>query len=581
MKVLTGKPVAPGYAEGHAVILGVTRQDLVARELGPDEVGGELARFHAALESSRRELQQLRARVESELGPASADIFSAHLSFLNDQQFIDRIEDRIISERQGLESAIQATTDDIANVLGEADDVYLRDRAADVRDLHRRLIRHLTQTGGIQLAELPPDSIVVARELLPSDLLEFDRENLAGIISESGGETGHAAILARALGVPAVTGIGGATGAIPPNAHLLVNGQTGEVALEPAGPQLEVSRADKARYEQATREAIEAEGRECITRDGVGVKLLANVGRPFEVQQVGRHHLDGIGLFRTEYLFLDQPAAPSLERQYEVYCDVAQRLYGKPLVIRTLDLGGDKWPAFLKPRFEANPNLGVRGLRYSLLTSQDLFRTQVRAVLLASRHHDVRLMFPMVIGRADLREAIAVVNDVAHAEGVREIPPIGALVETPSAIFAIDEILADTDFVGIGTNDLTQFLLAVDRNALALIDEYTVLHPSVLRAVHRVMEAADRAGRPVTVCGEAAADARVARLLVGLGARRLSMSPVSAARVRYAIRASSLPSLESLAQAALSSDSARSVSALVTEALGEVLPELDAGEITV
>jgi len=422
---------------------------------------------------------------------------------------------------------------------------------------------------------------LIARELLPSDLIEFEPQNLAGIVSEIGGETGHAAILARAFGVPAVTGIANATQAIKPDTLLLVNGQTGEVILEPDRLQLEASREEKARYDATTQEVVDAESRKCITLDGVRVQLFANVGRPFEVQQVHEHYLDGVGLVRAEYLFLGQQAPPSFERQYEIYCDTAQGLQGKPLVVRTLDLGGDKWPAFLKPRFEANPNLGVRGLRFSLLASQDLFRTQVRAALCASREHDIRIMFPMVIGRADLKEAFSVVREVARAQGIRQIPPLGALIETPSAVFAIEEILADCDFVSIGTSDLTQFILAVDRNALALIDDYTVLHPSVLRAVNRVLDAADAARKAVTICGEAVGKAGVAGLLVGLGARRLSMSPASAARVRYAIRASSLPDLESIARAALNSDSTKAVSESVAGWLDKALPELGGGAITV
>jgi phosphoenolpyruvate-protein kinase (PTS system EI component) len=346
-----------------------------------------------------------------------------------------------------------------------------------------------------------------------------------------------------------------------------MDGQSGEVLLEPEPRHLDATITSKERYDRETKNALDAEGCESTTRDGIKIHLLANIGRPYEVPQVKEHHLEGIGLFRTEYLFLDEPVAPSFERQYEIYNQVAASLNGLPLVIRTLDLGGDKWPAFLKPRFEANPNLGVRGLRFSLLAAEDLFRTQIRASLLAATAHDIRLMLPMVLGHADLRHAISIIEEVAREESVNSLPPIGTLVETPSAVFSIDDILAITDFVSIGTNDLTQFMLAADRNALALIDDYTVLHPSVLRAVRRVIEAADAAGKPATVCGEAAADPRVACLLAGMGARILSMSPVTAARVRIAVRNSDITSLQELAKTALNSDSAQTVSAMATALL--------------
>ncbi|MGD8617043.1 MAG: phosphoenolpyruvate--protein phosphotransferase, partial [Gammaproteobacteria bacterium] len=551
-------------------------------EIPPDRIDAELERFHAALESGYRELQQLQARVQSELGSASAEIFSAHLLFLRDQQFIGRVEACIRDDRLSLESAIQVTIDELARLLNEADNPYLRERAADVRDLRRRLLRHIAQTGATErLTQLKPDSILVARELLPSDLLDFDHRHLVGIVTETGGETSHAAILARALGVPAVTGIADATRIIEADMRLLIDGENGEVVLEPGPQRLHAARASKARYDGLTRHALDAEGYECRTRDGVKVHLLANLGRPFEVDQVAEHHLEGVGLFRTEYLFLGEPVAPSLERQREAYCQIAAALHGLPLVIRTLDLGGDKWPAFLKPRFEANPSLGVRGLRLALLADETLFRTQIRAMLHAAQGHDLRIMLPMVLGCADLRHAMAIIREVADAEEITELPPVGALIETPSAVFAIDEILASCDFVSIGTNDLTQFMLAADRNALAVIDDYTVLNPSVLRAVHRVVEAAQRTGKPAAVCGEAAGDPRVACLLVGLGVRRLSMSPVSAARVRYAVRASHHQSLDELARAALSSDSAQTVSRLVTDALSSVLPELGSPAVSV
>ena len=574
MKIIAGRAISPGYAQGRAEILGTGLRDTTTAKIVPDRVEDELERFRTAVEKSYRELEQLQARVQSELGADSAEIFSAHLLFLKDPQFTERVETCIREDLLSPEAAVQDTVDELVQILNKADNSYLRERVADIHDLRSRLLRQIAQPGSGQLQQLEPDTILVARELLPSDLLESDREHLNGIVTETGGETGHAAILARALGIPAVTGITNATQLIAPGMPLLVDGRSGEVVLEPEPRRLDASIASKARYDRETKNAVDAEECESTTCDGIKVHLLANIGRPYEVAQVADHHLEGIGLFRTEYLFLDEPVAPSFERQRDIYCQVAASLDGLPLVIRTLDLGGDKWPAFFKPRFEANPNLGVRGLRFSLLAAEDLFRTQIRASLLAATRHDIRIMLPMVLGRADLRHAMTIIEEVAREEGVNSLPPIGTLIETPSAVFAIDDILAITDFVSIGTNDLTQFMLAADRNALALIDDYTVLHPSVLRAVHRIIEAADAAGKPATVCGEAAADPRVACLLAGLGARRLSMSPVSAARVRLAIRNSHMSSLVELARTALKSDSPQTVSALATELLNSIYPEL-------
>jgi phosphotransferase system enzyme I (PtsI) len=568
---LSGMPVSPGYARGSAVLVGQTQGKLPHRRIPPHEIDQELDRFRLALETSRSELRRLSKRVHSELGAAEAEIFCAHLLFLEDPQFIERVEAAVRRDRINIEAAIDAAVSELAQLLREADNAYLREREEDVRDLGRRVLRHVAQAQGSSLGSIGPASIVVARELLPSDLLEIDRAHLVGIATERGGETGHAAILARALGVAAVTGVADITHYAQPGMRILLNGQTGTLVLDPWPEQEEAFGVTLRAHERAGRQALSEEQRECVTTDGVRIELFANIGREEEVSQVSAHRLDGVGLFRTEYLFLTRPRPPAFEDQRRLYERLAVALNGRPLVIRTLDLGGDKYPGFLASEFEANPNLGMRGLRFSLLAAQDLFRAQVRAVLDLACAHEVSLLLPMVLGGADLRAAIALIHEVAAQDGVAQLPPVGALIETPSAVFSIEEILAQVDFVSIGTNDLTQFILAADRNAVATMDDYTVLHPSVLRAIRMVIRAADAAGKPVSVCGEAAADPSIAGLLVGLGVRRLSMSPVSASRVRLAIRASSCAALGLMAEKALASESAEAVAQLLGRNLQDPL----------
>jgi phosphotransferase system enzyme I (PtsI) len=454
----------------------------------------------------------------------------------------------------------------------------LRERAQDLKDLERRVLRHVTQMCGDWRGQLRSRAVVVARELLPSDLLEIDRRYLAGVVTEIGGEAGHAAILARALGIPSVTGVQDVTRRARPGERILVDGQSAEVVLDPSPEREAAFAVRQSRYDRSARRAASADRLDCVTSDGVRIGLQANIGRADEVDLVAQHRLDGVGLFRTEYLFLDEPDTPSLERQLELYRQVAAALRGHPLVIRTLDLGGDKFPAFLAPRFEANPNLGVRGLRLSLLAAQDLFRTQMTAILRLAGEFDIRVLLPMVLGGSDLRDAFTLIRQFAAEEGITDLPPVGALVETPSAVFAIDDVLRYADFLSIGTNDLTQFILAADRNALTTVDDYTALHPSVLRAIHQVIRAADAAGKPLSICGEAAADARFACLLAGLGARTLSMNPLSASRVRFAIRAMSAATLKGLAKEALACECARGVAALLDDGLGEPLAEIMEGQ---
>lgn len=570
---LSGKPVSPGYARGNAVLVGQTKGEVPHRHVPSHEIDQELDRFRLALETSRSELRRLSNRVQSELGAAEAEIFSAHLLFLDDPEFIERVEAAVRRDRVNIEAAIDAAVSELAEVLREADNAYLREREEDVRDLGRRVLRHVAQdqAQASSLVSLGPGSVVVARELLPSDLLEIDRAHLVGLVTERGGEAGHAAILARALGVPAVTGVADITQHAWPGMRILLDGQTGTLVLDPCPEQEEAFGVTLRAYERAGRRALSEEQRECVTTDGVTIELFANIGREEEVSQVAAHRLEGVGLFRTEYLFLTRPQPPSFEDHRRLYERLAVGLDGRPVVIRTLDLGGDKYPAFLASEFEANPNLGIRGLRFSLLAAQDLFRTQVRAVLDLARAHEVSLLLPMVLGGADLRAALSLIREVAAQEGVLQLPPVGALIETPSAVFSVEEILAQADFVSIGTNDLTQFILAADRNAVATMGDYTVLHPSVLRAIGMVVRAADAAGRPVSVCGEAAADPSIAGLLVGLGVRRLSMSPVSASRVRLAIRATSCAAVGEMAQKALACDSAEAVTRLLGRTIQDPL----------
>jgi phosphotransferase system enzyme I (PtsI) len=575
---LRGKPISPGFAQGHAFLLGQVAKSISSHRIRAEEVDGELTRFHQALNKSRAEIQRLSDRVQSELGSVEAGIFSAHLLFLEDRQFIERVEGVVRRDLVCVESAVRDAVGELAQILEEADNEYLRERQEDLRDLERRVLRHITQGDTSQFDQIRPGAVLVAREILPSELLGLDRQHLAGIVTEVGGEAGHAAILARALGVPAVTGIPEATRLARSGLQVLLNGKTGEVVFDPSSERIAAFARERIEYERSAQRAATTDRLECVTRDGLRVHLHANIGREHEAELVVKHGLDGVGLFRTEYLFLDDPEEPSLERHEEIYRRVASKLQGRPLVIRTLDLGGDKFPTFLAPRFEANPNLGIRGLRFSLLAAEDLFRTQIKAIVRLSGEFDVRILLPMVLGGSDMGDAVALIGALAMEEGVRDLPPVGALIETPSAVFSIEDILRQADFVSLGTNDLTQFILAADRNALATIDDYTALHPSVLRAMRQVIRAAAVAGKGVSVCGEAAADARFACLLVGLGSYELSMNPISSSRVRFAIRAMTDATLKEIVDKALAADSPQRVSSLLDDSLGERLGDLLAGQ---
>jgi phosphoenolpyruvate-protein phosphotransferase len=569
MEILTGHPVAPGYAKGRAVVhVDRGAVEIPRYRIDQADVDGELDRFHQAIERSRDELRQLERRVWAELGDTYSSIFSAHLSLLHDRQFTERVRERVRGDLINVEQALDEQIADLARMLGSLENEYLRERAHDIRDVGDRLLRQLIRSDVQSYVHLQPNSVIVARELLPSETIQLDRAHVVGIVTEQGGENSHAAILARAMGIPAVTGVHEATSRIAHGAIVLVDGSSGRVTVAPTDAALADLANLKSDYEHASAAAVDAESLECITSDGVRIALLANLNRFEEVMLVRQHHLDGVGLFRTEFLYMESPAPPTYEGQLDMYERLLECLEGLRLVIRTPDLGGDKLPLFLVPHHESNPNIGLRGLRFSL-AHEDLFTEQLRALLAAGVQGDLRILFPMVLGESDLAEARRQVERLAEEMGL-PCPRLGAMIECPSALFSLREILQQVDFASIGTNDLTQFMLAADRDAAELIDDYSVLHPSVLRAIRQVVDFCDEAGRELSVCGEAAGDPATACLLVGLGVRQLSVSPVRAARVRQAIRHTQSSDLADVAEQALQADSAATVKGLLRQIRSDI-----------
>jgi phosphoenolpyruvate-protein phosphotransferase len=543
-------PVASAHVPAHTAI--------------SDDADRELRRLEGALDLARLDLERVRLRVQADVGAEEAEIFAAHEMLLADPSFLEGIRGRLFRDHLMAERAVQAEVEDAAKRLSAIDDPNFRDRSADVRDVGRRVLLQLSRRGSDAIAPLPPGTVLVAVELLPSDTLDLDRSHVAALVTEVGGETSHVAILARALGIPAVTAVEDVTRVITPGEWLIVDGDLGEVTLSPSKQRRE-SFAIRSKG-RSDRVVLQAESIPCRTSDGECIELHANIGRVEEAVEVRRHKLDGVGLFRTEFLFLDSREPPGFDRQVRAYRRVIEALDGLPLVIRTLDLGGDKIPLFLAPHAERNPSLGLRGLRLSLREAE-LFDTQLRAVAHAATSGAVRVLFPMVLGDADLLEAKL---RLEAAAGGRQIE-VGAMIETPAAVLLIDRILDEVDFVSLGTNDLTQFILAADRDAVELIDGYSVLDPSILYAIARVVGAARERSRRVSVCGEAAGDPRTAALLVGLGVRELSMSPLRAAAIRHRIGQFELPEVELLATDVLACRSAREVADRISEFEQDVL----------
>ena len=538
MKYLEGTPISPGYASGMAVVYDFDvgrRIEVTTSNVTSSEVESEWKRLDEALERSRQDLQLLE---QSAIGrpdlSKSLAVLSAHSAMTH--EIADLVKQHVGRELVNVEEALDSVICDWVERLQRLDSEYLRQREQDVRDVGRRVTRYLTGSLPWSKGPLPPGSIVVARELMPSEAIELINCGVVAIVCEHGGKYSHTAIVARSLGVPAITGIKRASSQIHPGVRLLVDGQRGNIVVAPTESEENSFAKLKKEYEDHVLTVKACGHLPCATEDGITVSLLANIGLPDEIDAVGEHNLAGVGLFRTEFLFLESHERPSAQKQFEVYDKMASDLNGQPLVIRTFDLGGDKMPPFLlEEQSDAQGSLHLRGLRFSLV-ERDLLDEQLHAILRVAQTSDVRILLPMVIGRDDLEQAIAAINRIAKKCGYLRTPPVGAMIETPAALYSLADILDLADFLALGTNDLTQYMLATDRDLAEGQDDCTALHPAVLRAIKQVVDASEKHQCPICICGEEAGDAEFACLLIGLGIREVSLSPGRAGIVRQALR---------------------------------------------
>jgi phosphoenolpyruvate-protein phosphotransferase (PTS system enzyme I) len=568
---LEGIGVSPGVAVGPALVVERETVPVFRLLVPPEALDSEVQRLTRAVEASRQQLKAIKERLRHAVG-VHAYIFDAHLLMLEDPLLLDRALGLIRDEQVNAEWALRTVSDQLHEQFEGLSDAYLKERSTDLDDVLGRIQLNLGgATDAPSLARLPGPFVIVAVDLTPSQAAELDWERVVAVATDAGSPSHHTSILARSFGIPAVVGLQDACARIPAGAMVAVDGTTGTVMVEPAAPALAALRS--AHGERRARPRAEARVLPCVTRDGIRVALLGNAEFPEEAAHAVEYGAEGIGLFRSEYLLGRTRHWPDEERQYEVYRRMVERIAPHPVTVRTWDVG----PEDIMPGgpSRANPALGERALRL-MRRAPEPFRAQLRALMRAAQHGPLRILFPFVTGPSDLRLVLGLIEatrDGLRRDGVAfaDHVPIGLMLEVPSAAATADLLAPHVQFFAIGTNDLIQYLLAVDRVDPRVSGLYEPLHPAVLRTIDGVVRAVSGFGVPVSVCGEMAADPMQALLLLGLGIRELSMSPAAIPGVKAAIRAATAAHLEPLARASLSLATAEEIEAMLRRELAEAL----------
>ena len=577
MEIRRGLGVSPGIAIAHAYVLERQKERPRKRLIERHQIEKELEAFDRALTTALEEIEQLRRQTASAIGDKYAAILDFHYALLSDPSFTQEVRQRIRLNKFSAAYAVSRVLQRYARSISEASDELFRSRVSDVYDIEHRLIRHLTEERSAppQPAE---DVILVAHDLTPSQTASLDKNRVKGFATDLGGKTSHTAIVARALGIPAVVGLSTITVEVSNGDLLIIDGSTGTVIIDPDERTLSRYRVMQQTFEEFERQLAYLKRLPAETVDGYRVKLYANVEFQEELKAALEVGADGVGLYRTEFLFLDRQRPPDEEEQFRIYREAARMMGGRPVIIRSLDLGADKMPEN-GIQHEANPFLGCRSIRYTLICRPDLFKTQLLAILRASAFGDVRLMLPMVTTLEEVRRAKIFIKDAMDELRQRGEPfnpniQIGIMVEVPSAAMAADLFAPEVDFFSIGTNDLIQYTLAVDRANPNVASLYQPTHPSVLRLIKHVIETGRRHGVPVAMCGEMSGNVVYVPLLLGLGLELFSAAPPNILEVKKVIRSLTLRETEELAKKVLATNDAAEAEHILREKAHRIVPQL-------
>lgn len=584
-RMLSGIAASPGFAVGEAYLLHRGEILVEERSLEPDEVEAEVRRFENALERAHGEVTDLQEKIIHSMGEEGARIFGVHRMILQDVMVVEDTIKGIRETQRNADAVFNEIMRKMMDTLSEAADEYLAQRALDIDDVRRRVLMQLAPGGRGLLRELRRPVVVVAEELTPSETAHLEPGKVLAFVTEAGGRTSHSAIMARSLGVPAVAGVSRITERIRSGSLIAVDGTSGQVAVNPDEHLIKFFETQKAIFAELERELLKLKNLPAVTLDGREVELSANIELPEEVESALSHGARGIGLLRTEYLYLGREDLPGEEEQYADYAGIVEQVAPDSVIIRTFDLGGDKVGVVPATPMERNPFLGWRAIRVSL-AHQEVFLQQLRAVLRASAHGPVKLIFPMISGLEELRQAKEVLNKAR--EGLRrdglpfdEEMPVGIMMEIPAACAMTDILATEADFLSIGTNDLIQYSLAVDRGNARVAYLYQELHPAILRQVKMVIDAGHRHGRWVGMCGEMSANPLATMILIGMGLDELSMSPGLLPEIKKVIRSCTHAEAKACADEALNQDTVEGVTAVArryTEGkLGELVTDVGEG----
>jgi len=576
-KFIQGIGASPGIVTGKAFMVERSKVRAPQKRIQTEQVDDEVHRFHRAIQQSRDQLMEIKEKILDPEVRRHSFILDVHLMILDDQMLIQDTAETIRKKKVNAEWALDLTLEKLDTAFKAIEDEYLRERRSDLHYVSARIFRNLLGKKHDDISKIKGKVIVVAHDLSPADTLQMNLKNLAGFITDIGGKVSHTAILSRSLGIPAVVGLEVATSLVNGGDLLVINGDTGEVVINPTE---KVSRSfleRKQRIKSMEREILKYASLPAETRDGVRVRLHANIEMVDEIPSAKNHGAEGIGLYRTEILYLNRKDLPTEDEHYQIYRRLAESIHPATATIRTLDIGGDKFLPNYSAANEMNPAMGLRAIRFSM-KEVDIFKIQLRGILRASAHGKLRILFPMISGIGEIRQAKAILEEVKKNLAKTKIPfdqgiEIGAMIEIPSASITADILSREVNFFSIGTNDLIQYALAVDRINEHVSYLYEPLHPAILRIIRGVVQSAHQVGIPVAICGEMAAEPAYSLVLLGLGLDEFSMNPVAIPKVKKVLRMSRFEETQALVERIFQLATASEIERHVRDWMADRLPE--------